>query len=77
MAIDFGRVEKYIENRGFGFVSHTFAEVSPNQVFFHIKVVRRTHPELAQALDRTTTSEEVYFWYEYAHPQRARKSLRF
>ncbi|MFN5924413.1 MAG: hypothetical protein ACK466_11585, partial [Pseudanabaena sp.] len=48
-----------------GFVSHTFAKIPHKEVFFHIKVVKRTHPELAQALDRTAIIEKVYFWYEY------------
>lgn len=65
MTIDFGKVERYIEDRGFGFVSHTFAKVPPKEVFFHIKVVKRTHQELARLLDSTTTSERMYFWYEY------------
>ncbi|MFN9884267.1 MAG: cold shock domain-containing protein [Pseudanabaena sp.] len=65
MTIDFGKVERYIEDRGFGFVSHTFAKIPHKEVFFHIKVVKRTHPELAQALDRTAIIEKVYFWYEY------------
>ena len=65
MTIDFGKVERYIEDRGFGFVSNTFAKMPPKQVFFHTKIVKRTHPELAQALDSTITTEEVYFWYEY------------
>ena len=65
MTIDFGKVENYVKDRGFGFVSHTFSGVPSNQVFFHIKVVRRTHPELAQALGSGTTSGQMYFWYEY------------
>lgn len=64
MTVDFGKVEKYIEGRGFGFVSHTFAKVPPKEVFLHIKIVKRTHPELAQALD-STTAKQIYFWYEY------------
>lgn len=64
MTIDFGKVEKYIEDRGFGFVSHTFTKVPSEEVYFHIKVVKRTHLELAQTLD-STTDKEVYFWYEY------------
>lgn len=65
MTIDFGKVERYIGDRGFGFVSHTFAKIAHKEVFFHIKVVKQTYPEMAQVLDRTTTIEKVYFWYEY------------
>ncbi len=65
MTIDFGKVERYIEDRGFGFVSHTFAKIPHKEVFFHIKVIKRTHSDLAQVLDRTAIIEKVYFWYEY------------
>lgn len=65
MTVDYGKVERYIGDRGFGFVSHTFADIPPKEVFFHIKVAKRTHPKLAQALDSTTTTEDMYFWYEY------------
>ncbi len=75
MTIDFGKVERYIEDRGFGFVSHTFANMPPKEVFFHIKVVKRTHPESAQALDGTTTSEQVYFWYEYTITSKGQEVL--
>lgn len=64
MTIDFGRVERYLEDRGFGFVSHTFVKVFAKEVFFHIKTVKRTHPELVAALDSKANSS-VYFWYEY------------
>ena len=64
MTIDYGRVERYLEDRGFGFVSHTFAKVPAKEVFFHVKTVKRTHPELAAALD-SQKSSSVYFWYEY------------
>ena len=74
MAIDFGKVERYIEDRGFGFVSHTFANIPPKEVFFHIKVLQRTHRELAQALENTTT-KNVYFWYEYVTSSKGQEVL--
>jgi len=64
MTIDFGRVQRYIGDRGFGFVSHTFADMTEKEVFFHIKTINRTHPKLVTALD-STASSTVYFWYEY------------
>lgn len=63
--IDFGKVERYIEDRGFGFVSHTFIGAPSREVFFHIKSVKRTHPELAQALNSHNSHEPLYFWYEF------------
>lgn len=73
MTIDFGRVEKYVKERGFGFVSHTFSEVPPTQAFFHIKVLKRDHAELAQALSSTTTIGQAYFWYEYQASPKGRE----
>jgi hypothetical protein len=63
MTIDFGKVERYFDRRGFGFVARTFAKMPPSEVFFHIKVVKKTNPELAYALD-SATSDAIYFWYE-------------
>lgn len=63
--IDFGKVERYVKDRGFGFISHTFAGSPSREVFFHIKNVRRTHPELAQALNTYNSHEPLYFWYEF------------
>jgi cold shock CspA family protein len=65
MTIDFGKVEKYIGDRGFGFVSHTFIKTGPKEVFFHIKVVKRTHPKLAQVLHNEISRDKIYFWYKY------------
>ncbi|HBW56881.1 MAG TPA: hypothetical protein DEF27_03400, partial [Oscillatoriales bacterium UBA8482] len=75
MTIDFGKVERYIEDRGFGFVSHTFAKIPPREVFFHIKAVKRTHPEMPQALDGTKTIEKLYFWYEYRTSSKGQEVL--
>lgn len=63
--IDFGKVERYIEDRGFGFVSHTFTWSPSKEVFFHIKSAKRAHPELAQALNARNSNEPLYFWYEF------------
>lgn len=65
MKIDFGKVERYIEDRGFGFVSHTFAGSPSKEVFFHIKSIKRTHPELALALSGHDFHTSLCFWYEF------------
>ena len=64
MKIDFGIVKKYITDRGFGFVGHTFLNTNSNEVFFHIKKIKRTDPDLARRLDNEDSTETVYFWYE-------------
>lgn len=65
MKIDFGKIERYIEDRGFGFVSHTFVRSPSMEVFFHIKSVKRTCPDLAQVLNARNSNEPLYFWYEF------------
>ena len=63
MTIDFGSIKGYNPDRGFGFVGHTF--FNPNgKVFFHIKKIKKKHPELAQKLDSSEAFETVNFWYE-------------
>ncbi|MEG4209530.1 hypothetical protein [Microcoleus sp. S13_B4] len=63
MTIDFGSIKGYNPDRGFGFVGHTFFNPD-GKVFFHIKKIRRKHPELAQKLDSGEAFETVNFWYE-------------
>ncbi|WP_414918691.1 cold-shock protein [Pseudomonas sp. IT-P4] len=75
MKIDFGRVERYIEDRGFGFVSHTFIGSPSREVFFHIKSVKRTRPELAQALNSHNSHEPLYFWYEFEISEKGQKVI--
>ncbi len=61
--IDFGKVDRYLEDRGFGFVSRTFTGSAYGaEVFFHIKTIKRASPELAEALN---SYEKPFFWYEY------------
>ena len=73
--IDFGKVERYIEDRGFGFVSHTFAGSFSKEVVFHIKSVKRTHPKLAQALNTYNSLEPLYFWYEFEISEKGQQVL--
>ena len=64
MNTDFGIVKRYFTDRGFGFVTHTFLSGQQEEVFFHIKNIKRAHPELAERLDSDELSETVHFWYE-------------
>lgn len=65
MAVDFGSVQKYNSERGFGFVSRTFqiSQCSTQGVFFHIKKVKREYPDLARELDNGFYPD-VRIWYE-------------
>lgn len=63
MTIDFGSIKSYTPDRGFGFVSRTFFN-HYGKVFFHIKKIKKEHPELAQKLDNGEAFETVNFWYK-------------
>ncbi|AFZ42827.1 Cold-shock protein DNA-binding protein [Halothece sp. PCC 7418] len=63
MTIDFGDIKKYNPDRGFGFVSRTFLKTN-KEIFFHIKKIKKEHPELANKLDNSETFENINFWYE-------------
>ena len=63
MTIDFGSIKNYNSDRGFGFIGRTF--LNPNEkVFFHIKKIKKKHPELAKKLDSSENFETISFWYE-------------
>ncbi len=64
MTIDFGSVQKYNVERGFGFVRRTLhSKQSTREIFFHIKTIRCKYYELAQKLD-SGSYDSVSFWYE-------------
>lgn len=64
MTIDFGSVQKYNAERGFGFVKRTLhSKESTQEIFFHIKTIKRKYYELAQKLDNGSY-DGVSFWYE-------------
>ena len=63
MALDYGSVRSYSE-RGFGFVTRTL-DSGGQDVFFHIRSVRRKYPDLADDLDLVGDACEMdSFWYE-------------
>jgi len=66
MMIDFGKINKYETDRGFGFVSQTFNENSYKGIFFHIKTIKRDNPSLAQSLPAFDKNSSIYFWYEFS-----------
>jgi len=61
MNIDVGIVKKYFSDRGFGFVTHTFQTGLQSEVFFHIKNLKRTRPDLAEKLDNEEAISSIYF----------------
>ena len=66
MKIEFGNVQKYHIDRGFGFVSRTFNnsdQLFNQDVWFHISIIKNNYPELANQLDSGSYAN-VCFWYE-------------
>ena len=70
MKIDCGIVKKYSTDRGFGFISHTFVKIHFKEVFFHIKKIKKEHPELAKKLEDKDFSKTIYFWYEIENSEK-------
>ena len=63
MSIDLGVISKYISERGFGFVRGLLLGNS-SEVFFHINVIKKTNPQLAEMLANDSFSEDFFFWFE-------------
>jgi len=61
MNIFFGRVSKYFDDRGFGFVETVFPK--NNKLFFHIKNIKKSKPEFEKKLI-TNDFKNDYFWFE-------------
>lgn len=63
MSTDFGVVSNYISERGFGFVRGLLPGNSP-EVFFHIKTIKKTDPQLATRISSAPFSGDFHFWFE-------------
>jgi hypothetical protein len=62
--IDFGVVENYFIDKGYGFVSSTLSD-SFGGVFFHIKNIKRSNIGLAKSIKSEESLEAINFWYEF------------
>ena len=66
MEVEFGQVQEYNTERGFGFVSRTFRNANQRHkknVWFHIKKIKCDYPNLAKELDAGSFAN-INFWYE-------------
>lgn len=68
--IDFGIVKKYFPDRGFGFIQSLSQPDAKKDLFFHIKTVKSTLPQIAVNLDNEDYSEEIFFWYQSEESQK-------
>lgn len=64
MEIEFGNFEKYIAERGFGFINRLLAEPQKKEVFVHIRTIKNSNQELAYKLNNDLDFCSEYFWYE-------------
>lgn len=64
MGIHYGTVSKYFPEKGFGFLRSVFNGTYDADVFFHIKTIRKTSPDLAVNLEQNKAIYELNFWYE-------------
>lgn len=83
MVIEFGKVEKYIQNRGFGFVSCCLKNANDNypfssnnhKVFFHIKAIKKFNYEIFNKLENGNI-DDIYFWFEIEKTDKGEQVLR-
>lgn len=62
MSLDFGEIQDYDCERGFGFVNRTVSGRPDERIFFHIKKVRYRYLDLSRRLDNGNFSD-IGFWY--------------
>ncbi|MEW6496814.1 MAG: hypothetical protein AB1589_30465 [Cyanobacteriota bacterium] len=62
MPLDFGKIQDYDGERGFGSVSRTISGRPSERIFFHITKIRYKYRDLARRLDNGYSSE-IGFWY--------------
>jgi len=63
MAIYFGKVNKYLTDRGFGFVKDVLINSNSAEIFFHIRSIKKSDFELAKRIETEDVSSPIYFWY--------------
>lgn len=72
MELLFGVVEKYVSDRGFGFVTNEFPDGRRESYFFHIKSVKKARPELVADLE---SGKGASFWYILEESQKGKQAL--
>jgi hypothetical protein len=75
MEVDFGYVQQYSIQKGYGFVSRKFSQNSRqyrNNVWFHISKFKYDYPNLAKELDAGLWTN-ICFWYEIGNNGKVHK----
>ena len=76
MNIDFGKIKKYISDRGFGFVKHSFKNNGKGEVFFHISDIKKSNSKIYEALIENKDEDDIYFWYEFVETKKGKQLKR-
>lgn len=61
--VDYGVVNRYFPDKGFGFVRGLLLG-NNSEIFFHIKTIKKTDPQLAESLSRDLFGEKLHFWFD-------------
>lgn len=68
----FGVVEKYVSDRGFGFVTNELPGGSRESYFFHIKNIKKSCPNLVAGLENEV---ETWFWYTLEESPKGKQAI--
>lgn len=72
MNLIFGVVEKYISDRGFGFVTNELPGGNGESYFFHIKNIKKSCPDLVAGLEG---ENGTWFWYTLEESQKGKQAI--
>lgn len=70
--IFFGMVDRYLADRGFGFVHNDLPGKLGESHFFHIKALKKAYPDLALSLE---DGGAVGFWYRMENTPKGKQAL--
>lgn len=72
MNLAFGVVEKFISDRGFGFVTNELPGGKGESYFFHIKSVKKARPDLIAGLE---CGAETWFWFSLEESPKGKQAV--
>lgn len=64
MNFNFGFIERYIADKGFGFISQELTTDFESNIFFHIKTINKYRPDLSIRLQKEFSENSICIWYE-------------
>ena len=68
----FGVVEKFIPDRGFGFVTNELPGGKRERYFFHVKGVKKARPDLIAGLE---SGDGTWFWYSLEESPKGKQAV--